>query len=338
MKRRGFLLLAGATLVLVAGAIVALVAGEREVSQAPAGQRALPGLAQKLGELAWVRLTRGQMKADFSEIGGRWVIVEKSNYPAARVRPMLLALADLTLIEAKTRRPELFARLGLDDPKNGTATLLTVQDREGKTVAELIVGKRRYDRFGGGNDGVYVRRPGDDRSWLARGWLDLSGDVASWLDRGILDIAGTRIASVTLTAADGNVLAIRRPAADGNFAIDNAPPGAKLKNPAVIGEAARALEALTLDDVEPAAELPVPDKGVATATFTTFDALTVELRLFERDKRDWVVIDASGSGPTAAEGKAIVARVARWAYAIPVPKAKLLRMTLADLVEPAPGG
>ena len=34
--------------------------------------------------------------------------------------------------------------------------------------------------------------------------------------------------------------------------------------------------------------MPVPDKDVVSASFTTFDGLTVDLRLMERDKADWV--------------------------------------------------
>ena len=52
MRNRGFTLLLAATVVLVAVAIYALAIGERAASPALAGERALPGLAAKLGELA----------------------------------------------------------------------------------------------------------------------------------------------------------------------------------------------------------------------------------------------------------------------------------------------
>src|SRR5712671_7413939 len=152
MQNRGFLLLLVATSIVVAAAIFALAAGDRMASPVPPGERALPGLAAKLGELAWVRLSHGTTKIDFAAIGSRWAVVEKGNYPAAqgKLRQLLLGLADLTLIEPKTERPELFARLDLDDPANGKATDLKLNDRIGQTVAELIVGKRRADRLGTG--------------------------------------------------------------------------------------------------------------------------------------------------------------------------------------------
>jgi hypothetical protein len=340
MQRRGFLILAAATVVAVLLAIVAAATGDRHVSRAIAGEKALPELASRLGDLAWVGLTRGKTRADFAQVGGSWLVVEKGNYPAAsgKLRQMLLALADLTLIEPKTRRPELFGRLDVDDPGNGKATLVAVQDRTGAKVAELIVGKRRSDRLGGGNDGVYLRRPGEDQAWLARGTLDLSGDLISWLDRRILDIPDVRIKSVALKGADGATLVIGRAAPEADFAVQNPPPDTKFKSAAVIGEPARVLDALDLDDVRPAAELVVPDTGVALAAFTTFEGLVVNLRLFEQDNANWVAIDAAGAGPAEAESKQINDKLGRWIYAIPLFKANMLRTKLADLVEPTPKG
>ena len=113
MQKRNFRWLLGATALIVAAAIFALASGERGVSSAAPGVHAFPDLGSRLGDLAWVRLTHGSVKADFATIGGRWVVVEKGNYPAApdKMRRLLLGLADLSLIEPKTERPELFARL-----------------------------------------------------------------------------------------------------------------------------------------------------------------------------------------------------------------------------------
>src|SRR5947208_1595540 len=149
MQRRGFIVLLTATVIVVAAAIVVLATGDRTASPAPAGERELPGLAAKLGDLAWVGLSRGPTKIDFAAVNGSWAVVEKGNYPAAqaKMRQLLLGLADLTLVEPKTERPELFARLDLDDPANGKATDLKLNDRIGQTVAELVVGKRRADRI-----------------------------------------------------------------------------------------------------------------------------------------------------------------------------------------------
>ena len=339
MRQRGFICLLLMTVAVAAAAIVVAARGDRTVNPPPPGGPALPGLSAKLGDLTWMRLTRGAMTADFTAIVGQWAVVEKSNYPAnpKAVRKLLLGLAGLTLVEPKTNRPDRLARLDLDDPKAGRSTLVALQDRSGAVVAQLIVGKSRPDLLGGGNDGVYVRKPGDSQAWLARGSLELADSVTGWLDRRILDLAAARIAAVTLTPPDGSVLTLRRDAGSGKFVVVNLPAEAKLKDDESAASPAEVLARLDLDDVKPAIELPPPASGVTSAVFTTTDGLTVTLRLFSRDATDWITVAAAAGDTTEAAAKAINDKLGRWAYAIPAERAKLLRTTLADLVAPPKG-
>lgn len=339
MRKSSFLGLLFVTLVTATAAVLALRHSDRAAGPPLGDRRVFPGLAAHLGDLAWMRLSHSASNTDFTAIGGHWVVVEKGNYPAApgRVRRLLLGLADLALVEPKTERPALYSRLGLDDPPHGDATLVDLQDRTGATVARLLVGKSRPDRLGGGNDGIYVRRPGDSRTWLARGSLGLTADVADWLDRRLVDIEPGRLATVTLTAADGTALTLRRAPQGGEFTVADPPPDARFKPSAALAAPAGALADLELDDVRPAADQPVPKEGVATATFTTFDGLTVRLRLLRQGSVDWAAIEATGDDKAAAEAQAINARVARWTYALPAARATLLHTRLADLIEPAKG-
>ena len=339
MHARSLILLAYATAALVAIAIVVLASGDRGVSHAAPGQSAFPALAARLGDVASVTVSRDGTTMTLIRDGDNWLVAEKGNYPAnvAKISQIVRAMADLTLVEPKTQNPDLYPRLEVEDPGNGKSPLVAVKDNSGGDLAQAIVGKRRYDRLGAGNDGVYLRKPGEAQSWLARGTLDPSGDAASWLDRQIIDISEKKIAKVTLTQADGSKLVISRSAPEAKFAVEDTPADAKFKSETATSGPATALETLDLDDVKPAGELPVPDKDVATASFTTFDGLTVDLRLMERDKTDWIAISAAGSGSAEANAKKIEEKVSHWTYAIPAYKANLLKTKLADLVEPAKG-
>ena len=336
MQRRNLWALLAAAAVMAVLAVVVVSRGDRAVTRAPGTQRALPGLADKLGELSRLHLTRAAVTINFAALDHRWTIVEKGNYPADqdRVRKLLLQLADLELIEPKTDRPELLARLDLDDPANGKSTLVTAQDRGGALVAQLIIGRRRPNEIGGGDAGVYVRKPDGDQAWLARGAFDLGGDALSWIDRRVIDIAPARVASVVLTAPDGNAVIVARGSPDQPFAIDGLPADSRPKPDAALATPAGALEALDLDDVKPASEQPIPEEGTTTASFTTFDGLVVGLRLSPPDAGDWLAIDATGFGKGEDEAKALSARLAQWRFAIPAERAKLLRTTLSDLLLP----
>jgi hypothetical protein len=339
MHARSLILLASATAALAVIAIAVLASSDRGVSRAAPGQSAFPALAARLGDVASVTVSRDGTTMTLIRDGDNWLVAEKGNYPAnaAKIGQIVRAMADLTLVERKTQNPDLYPRLEVEDPGNGKSTLVAVKDKSGGDLAQAIVGKRRYDRLGAGNDGVYLRRPGEAQSWLARGTLDPSGDVASWLDRQIIDISEKKIAKVTLTQADGSTLVISRSAPEAKFAVEDAPPDTKFKSETTTSGPAGALETLALDDVKPAGELPVPDKDVVTSSFTTFDGLTVDLRLMERDKTDWIAISAAGSGSAQANAKKIEDKVSHWTYAIPAYKANLLKTKLADLVEPAKG-
>lgn len=339
MQSRSLVLLASATAVLVAIAIVVLSSGDRGVSRVAPGQPAFPMLAARLGDVASVTVSRDGTTMTLIRDGDSWLVAEKGNYRAnaAKISQIVRAMADLTLVEPKTQNPDLYPRLEVEDPGNGKSALVAVKDKSGGDLAQAIVGKRRYDRLGAGNDGVYLRKPGEAQTWLARGTLDPSGDPASWLDRQVIDIPEKKIAKVTLIQPDGGKLVISRSAPEAKFAVEDAPADAKFKSESATSGPATALETLDLDDVKPAGELKVPDKDVVTASFTTFDGLTVDLRLVERDKSNWIAISATGSGPAEAEAEKIEDKVSHWSYAIPAYKANLLKTKLADLIEPAKG-
>jgi hypothetical protein len=334
MQKRHLISLAVATLALVAIAI-----GERGLSRAAPGMRALPALAQRLGDVVSVSIVHNGSTVTLLRDGDSWLVAEKGNYPAnaAKLSQVVLAMADLDLVEPKTQKADLYPRLEVEDPDKGKSSEVSIKDKSGAPLAELIVGKRRYDRLGTGNDGVYVRKPGDAQAWLARGALDLSGEMSSWLARRIVDIPENRIAKVVLTQADGTKLVISRPSADAKFAVEDAPADAKFKSDTTTAGPAMALETLDLDDVKPVGELPIPDKDVVTAALTTFDGLTVDVRLIDRDKTSWIAISATGNGATEAEAKKIDDKASRWTYTIPSYKANLIKTKLADLLEPAKG-
>jgi Domain of unknown function (DUF4340) len=339
MQKQGLIILGAATLALTLLAVVAIATGDRGVSRAAPGERALPALAAKLGDVGSVGIKRSALSLTFVRDGDDWLVAEKGNYPAAagKIPQIVLAMTDLLLVEPKTQQAEFYPRLDVEDPGSGKSTLVTLKDKSGATLAELIIGKRRFDRLGTGTDGVYVRKPGDTQAWLARGSLEFSDQLSSWLDRRIVDIPEKRIAKASLTQPDGAKLVITRAKPEDKFTVEDAPADAKFKSETVTSEPAMVLETLDLDDVKPAAEMPVPDKDVVTGSFTTFDGLTVDVRLLDKDDTHWVAFSAAGSGSGEAEAKAIGDKTSRWTYAIPSYKATQLKMKLSDLLEPAKG-
>ena len=141
MQKRGLILLAAATLALVVLAIVAIATGDRGVSRAAPGERAFPALAAKLGDVGSVGIKRNALSLTFVRDGDNWLVAEKGNYPAAagKVRQIVLALADLALVEPKTQQAEFYPRLDVEDPGSGKSTLVTLKDKSGAADRKSVV-------------------------------------------------------------------------------------------------------------------------------------------------------------------------------------------------------
>jgi len=336
MQKRDFYFLLPVGITLIAAVFIELVLSGHAPSLVPVPQSVFPGLADHLRDLAWVRVSRGAVKVDFANVGGRWVVVQKDNYPAApaKLRGLLDGLAELTLIEPDAKRS---ADSDVDAASAGEPVLITLRGRTGSTLAEAVVAPAPAAAPVEVGNAVYVRQSGAERASLARGSVDLSGDLLGWLDRGIIDLPQTRVASLKLTDVEGAVLAITRNSPDAAFAITDLPEGARLKIDAGLSDLTGALAELAFDDVKPLALVELPENGLARAQFATFDGLTIDLRLLRQEGTDWIAVTASGTGAAEAESNAINEKLSRWIYAIPAARSKLLRTRLDDLTEPVKG-
>jgi hypothetical protein len=293
----------------------------------------LAGFAPHVGDAATLVIHRGDATTTVARHGDDWTVAEKSDYPAdlAKVRQTLLGLAELTYVEPKTAKPELYPRLEVED--KGKSALVEVKDASGGKLGELIVGKRRPDRLGAGADGVYVRSPGDAQAWLAQGTLDLPNETKDWLDKKVASVPASRVKSVAITPLQGPSYVLRRDSADAKFAVADAPENAKPKSDYAVSEPASFLDNLELTDVQKADALPFPADGVSKAEIQTFDGLTVNVSVLERDNVQWVRLAASGTGDAEKEAKEINERTGPWVYAVPGYKVNPIKAKLDDVIE-----
>ncbi len=339
MRQRGLLILVAVAAVAVALAVVSSLGGASQEANPLVGKLVLPDMGPKLQIVDRVTIVRDTEKTTLRHAAAGWQVEEKAGWPAdpQRVRRLLLGLAELRYVEPKTREPRLYARLGVEDAGKpaSKSTLVTVADAQGKLLADIIVGRRKYDELGGGDDGVYLREPGDVQSWLARGSVDVSGDIGSWLDKRLLDIPSATVKQAEFTAADGAKVTILRAAAGDAFRLANPMPrGKKLRDADVLDQAAGALASLELSDVALAKAFAFPEAGVAHAQFVTFDGLTVMLDVATQGKTSWVRISATGSGAAATRAEKINAKTEDWLFAFSDSKTELFKTTLAALLEP----
>jgi hypothetical protein len=334
----GLVLVTAASLII---AIVLSVSGGGAATDPQSGAAVLPEVAKRADDIARLTLVHGESKTTLRRQGDQWLVEEKGGYPAdaTKVRQALLGLAELHFVEAKTRKPDFYARLDVEDPgqKGAKSTLVTASDEKGDLLGEIIAGKRRIDQLGGGVDGIYLRKPGDAQSWLARGTLDLPADTLGWLDRKVIDLPQEKIKELVLTQPDGSKLDLSRDKPEDPLALKGAPATAKLKSDTAASDPANALAGIELADVRPAADMTFPQEGVTRAEYTSFDGLVVKVALVDQDGKSWAKIEASGTGDGEKPAAELTAKLSPWVYALPDFKAKALRTKLAELVAPPKG-
>jgi hypothetical protein len=337
MQHKGLIALLAVTAVAVILAVISSLGGGPNANPL-IGRPVLTGLASRLAEVEQVALIQGEAKTTLMRRDGQWVVAERGNYPAdaQKLRQLLLGLAELVYVEPKTAEAQNYPRLEVEDAgaKDSKSTLITVSGQQGALLGEVIAGKPRADELGGGDDGVYVRKPGDAQSWLARGTLDLS-DTPGWLDHALLDLPAADVKEVLLTSPDGVKLTVTRAAPDDKFRLVELPKDKKLRSDDALDAIAGALAGLSLSDVRPQADFTWPKTGASRARFTFFDGLAVTVELTDQDKTSWARITAAGTGDSSAKAQDLNARTANWVYALPAYKAAMLKARLADILAPA---
>ena len=352
MTPKGIMGLAAITVIVFAAAIVGVTKyyGSR---QAVAEEALLfPGLEEKLNRVTEIEIVHTEGKMTLRREGEGWIMPEKGGYPvlADKARKTAIHVSQFRVLEAKTRRPDLFDRLQVEDveTEGAKSKLLRLKDGGGEVLAEVIVGKSSYVLGGLGHAALYVRKPGTKQAWKVKSGLDASTYILDWLPRKIMDISADRVMRVSTVAPDGSRLDVSKAApADERFNIEGLPSDAVLADDAKskTDDMGSALLRLDMLGVVKASEIDFSGDDVARAEVRTFDGLVVRASIIQRGEWAWGRFEAATEEPspaaaagtsaeeTAKEAAAINARVGGWAYQLPDNKGRHLRTRLTELMK-----
>ena len=328
MSPKSFAVLLAATAASVALATSAIVARDVPVTATASPGPVTAGLVDRLNEVKTVKITSGGQTFTVAAKDKGWGLAERAGYPVAadKVRALALAVANLQLVEPRTSLPDRMKRLELEDPaaQGAKSKRIELLGADGKPLADLVVGKTQYGLYGGGRGGVYVRRNGEERAWLASGEIELPHEAMDLLAREVIDVPEADIAKVTLDADGPAPLVLSRAdAAAKTFEVSVPPPEGRAVDPEKVDRVAGALAGLTMEDVKPAAEVAM-DANARHSRFETFDGVAVDAKVVTTgtgdDAAHWAVFKAApeATGDKAAKAAeragAINGRVDGWAY------------------------
>ncbi len=351
MSPRNFIILAVVTLATVAGAVYAL-------REQPVTRQALkpeepvfPLLQERLNDAAKLEVitAEGPVVLVREGEGGTWTLPSKQDYPAQEdsVRDVILALRALKVAEPKTRKPEGFVRLEVEDleGEGAKSRLVRVSADDGTVLAEALLGKRRPGALGDASGGIYYRVPGGDQAWLAAGTVDLPEGERAWLQTDVVHVAANTVASIEVEHADGTrFTATRANAEDKNFELADLPEGRKAAA-SKTSQLGSALAFVSFDEVAPAAEIDFVAAPNRT-TVTTFDGVAVTVELGEADGELWAKLSAAvtadapddeeARAASETQAKGITAQTEGWAYRLDDRIVKRLLPKVEEYLEAEP--
>ena len=343
-RRRNLAVLAAIALVSLLLAIAA-VWEESSEGAVPAQTEFLSGFARDVHNAARIHIVSKSGAFDVAFVPEKgWVVPQRADFPASYdlVQRTLVGLAALRTIEPKTARPDWLHFLGLDTPPSGDGILIAVSDDKGRPLTAVIAGKSEDIGDASGATGLFVRRPGENQSWLVRSVMDPRPAVSDWLDKHVMDVDRARIREVDVDpVGSASYVVARDKPSDPDFALTPVPAGKSVSDPTAPDGVASAIADFGFDDVRPARELDFNDPATTSRLVTrTFDGLVVTVHILKIGADYWAQVSADAPAPavpeTAKEAAAINAHASGWAYKLPAFKGQLFMTTLDSLLKAPP--
>lgn len=258
-----------------------------------------PELESRLGEITAVNIhAAGADAIELQQAGeDRWILPAKTSYPIdlSKLREVLRNLATAEVIEAKTANPDWHERLKLQDIGEADDTTVEIlAHADGEPVLGVLIGRS-------GQGGQYVRKIGENQTWLINKTIRPAGAAADWLDKTLVDIKRAELARVSVQENGEQVFALKLQDADStDFELSPALEQGRSLNTANSNRLLSALSNLQLLDVR-AAQAADESGQWRRLDFVRQDGLHVEVEIRQDDDKHWLRLSATVEESTAAD-------------------------------------
>ncbi len=233
------------------------------------GKPLLPSI--KAADISSIALREGADTLTLTRKDGRWILVERGDFPAdpQKIREFVLKVLELKIGQNEPVAAADRARLQLaEHGKDGAATELQFKGADGKVLGTLLIGKKYFKGAAPDNieaapgDGRFVMLPGvTDRVYIVSDPLpQATAKSASWI---ITDgIAIQNPGSIEMRFRDGERWRVFREGKQGPWKLDPLKAGEKAEQ-SRLSSVAYGLYELKIADVAPLGITPA-DSGLDT--------------------------------------------------------------------------
>jgi hypothetical protein len=245
-------------------AIVAVKMSRNEThrtSPSQIGNLVLPDLGKSVNDIATILIRSSSTTTRIARVEGIWRVPGKYAYPAdfSKVRDLLTKLVDLKILQALRASPSLLTDLQLEvgsSAPESAATLIDLQDADGKTRATLRLGKPRVREpsaagagpYGAYPDGRFVATDNNHLYLVGETLDECASSEKEWLDSEFLNVNASDLTSIEVAGLTSGVVRVERAAQGGELALQGLPPD-QAADPAKLTSLAAALSYLRFEDI-----------------------------------------------------------------------------------------
>lgn len=315
---------------MIAGLLLVLLVLRSNDGEQASGQLLLPAFAAVANDTSAILVQGpdGVEAVSLQRVDEHWRVGSRNDYPAdiGKLRQLVVALAEARILEEKTSDPDLYEKLGVDDPESGKGSRVTVSGQNFEYA--VILGDRTQGKY------RYARETAATASYLIDQDPTLPASADEWLLADILDIAAKRVKRISIAHADGETIVIAKDTEEQtDFSVLDMPDGRELSYATIANGIGGALAALKLQSVRQRIEASA---ATTTTEFQTWDGLSISMQIVTEDDESWIGFAAAASeteGAIADEAEDINKRLTGWQYQLPDYKNDLLVRRWDDLLK-----
>jgi len=337
MSRQQFIALAVAALAAISAAVY--LSTQRNAAREIHGLPLLPSLASEMNTLTSLSVLKGSSTPSVTihKQGDEWTVAERANYPAdvSKLRKLLLALSDARIREEKTSDPANYSLIGVEDPTKPGATGAQIDLIAKNGKQDVIVGKPA-------EQGSFVRRVGEQISYVVEPAISLEAEPRYWIDTRLLDISADKIQSIQFKPDTGPTYTLRRvsepqptlasqptpaegkrsapnaaaatpatPAAS-KFVLEGVPSGRQAADSSTLEPSPTIFSSISDDDVAPVGDIDFSKPS--TVTLALSDGSVITLTGAAVGEKRWIQIAAPKDASLSAKTSGRAFEIANYRY------------------------
>lgn len=244
-----------------------------------------PKLVDEVNDLTKISISSNNKKVNLERSDKRWIIKEKHDFSAdkSKIRKLVSDISNSKLKERKTKNPDNYEKLGLDD--NQSTKISIYNNSEDKPLVNLIVGNEMRQL-----GGSYVKKESEKQTWLISNKIEAKTEPKDWISSNLFSINKDRIKTISITHNKNQHNSKATRSDDNKFNLSGIAKDKKTDE-YLINNMIFKFENFEIDDIKESKNVKFRKSKIIKNTSQTKDGLEINLYLTEVKDKKWAKIE-----------------------------------------------